>query len=138
MRLHKIIYFLLILFALFSLYFSGQAYFARRHFLSRAIQAKGLIIGLEKQRKVYKPKVQYILSNDTITFVTPVGKSDTSQIKTGTEVEILYLPKKPKQAVIKDNWQIWYSPILTSLLGVLPLLFFMLIRWALVSKNKKD
>lgn len=126
----------LAVFAVFSWFAAAFFYFAQREFVGKAAQTQGRIIAYEKQRKVYRPVIQYITTkNDTIVHTAALGKTDTTLIPKGSTLPLLYLPNKPKIVKVNDFWQLWFQPMVIGGFGSLPLLFILFLRWVLVPKN---
>jgi hypothetical protein len=126
------------LLAVFSLTYTTYAYFKLSTFVNQAIPTKGEVIGFEKSRKIYHPKVQFIAQKkDTIRFTAHIGVQDTLQLKTGSLVKVLYHPKNPQAASIDDFWHIWQPSLMVLIFGVAPLLFILFLRWVLVGKQAR-
>ncbi len=124
------------LLALFSiLFFIFISYRNLSSFSQHAAQTQGRIIGFEKQRKVFRPVVEFVTeSKDTIRFVASLGKEDTTVVKTGSPVKVLYHPEDPESASLDSFWEIWMPSIMILVFGILPLFFVLLIRYILVSQ----
>lgn len=126
-------------FAVFSLSAAVFFYFAQRQFVSKAAKTQGRIISYEKQRKVYRPVIQYIINKkDTIVYTAALGKRDTTLIPKGAMLDLLYLPEKPQVVKVNDFWQLWFQPMVIGGFGSAPLLFILFLRWILVPKKTNE
>ncbi|MDX2303450.1 MAG: DUF3592 domain-containing protein [Microscillaceae bacterium] len=127
------------LIALISIISVIYAYLGTSSFLGYAQNAKGTIVGFEKQRKVFRPIVEFTTqAGEKVRFTTLMGSEDTLVVKTGTKVKVLYHPKNPAEnAVLNDFWQIWFPPMMILLFGISPFLFVLLLKTILVPPAKK-
>lgn len=124
--------------AIFTVLYVGYAYFSFISFTSKAVEVKGTVVGFEKKRKSFLPKVQFeTLDGQTVIFLATLASKDTSVVKTGSPVKVLYNPDKPQVATLRGFWEIWGPPIFTLILGVGPLLFVLFLR-AVLMPSKKD
>ena len=124
--------------AALSLVLVMYAYWGTSSFLMNAQSTKGTIVGFKKQRKVFRPVVEFVtLEGDTLQFTALMGSSDTLQVKTGSKVKVLYHVTSPAEnAVLEDFWQIWFPPMMILLFGVTPFLFVLMLRYILVPSKK--
>lgn len=119
--------------AVFSIGFSLYSFTNLQKFLKNSEYTKGVIVGFEKQRKVFKPIVEFKdKEQQKYTFTASIGSSDTLQVKTGSQVKVLYHRYHPKNASLDDFWHLWQPTLMILLFGVLPLLFILLLRFILV------
>ncbi|WP_299454741.1 DUF3592 domain-containing protein [uncultured Microscilla sp.] len=127
---------ILAIFAVFSWSAAAFFYFTQKQFVNKAVKTQGRIIAYKKQRKVYRPVIQYITAKkDTIIHTAALGKTDTTLIPKGGSLNLLYLPQKPQIVKVNDFWQLWFQPLVIGGFGSAPLLFILFLRWVLVPKN---
>jgi len=69
-----------------------------------------------------------------VRFTTPQGQevsftdrtgSYPAEYKVGDRVKVLYNPDRPQEATIKNWMQVWFTPLLITALGFLPILALM-------------
>ncbi|MCU0444652.1 MAG: DUF3592 domain-containing protein [Microscillaceae bacterium] len=125
------------IFALLSLGLALYSFYNLQTFRQNARRAQGKVIELVPQRKVFRPRVKFATEQgEIIRFTATVGASDTTQLKTGSVVPVLYHPKSPQDAIIDDYWQIYQPSWMILIFGVSPLLLVLLVRFILVPRNK--
>ncbi len=123
------------LLAIFSIGFAGMAYWNIQSFIKNATTTKGKVIGFERERRVFKPVVQFVTNQgDTIQFITPIGSEDTLIVKTGSPVRVLYHTKSPQDASIDDFWHLWTNLIMVLFFGIAPFVFVLFLRFVLLGK----
>jgi len=135
----KIFLWVTIALAIFSLISAFLAYQSRSSFLKVAKETQGTIVGLEPQRKAFRPIVHFkTREGKDVEFTAGTAKVDTSDIKIGTKVSVLYHPKKTEIAEINTFWNIWFNPIIMLVFGLLPLIFILFLRWVFTPKTEKN
>lgn len=95
----------------------------RRRFLSEKRTAKGVVDRLIEERKGravrYFVQYRYEPAGGPEVVFRSNFPIDKPLFEEGEEVEILYSPRKPHKAVVRDFWQLWFWPIFLSTMGVL-------------------
>ena len=100
-------------------------------FISRAVEADGKVIDLERSRSstssssrsrsststTYRPVVEFTsATGKRIEFVSSVGSSPPSH-RVGEAVKVLYNPTDPQSARIKSFFQLWFGFLIVFALG---------------------
>lgn len=123
--------------AIFSVLMFGFAVYNLSTFKKHAITSKGKIVGFQKKRKVFLPVVEFkTKEGEIIHFTADMGQEDTTVVKTGSPVRVVYHPKSPQNAILDGFWQLWFLPTMILLFGTAPLIFILVLRWILVPKAK--
>ena len=111
-------------------------------FLTEAAKTEGTVVELAKSRSsdstTYRPVVQFTSqSGQAIEFVSSTGSNPPSYSK-GQKVEVLYLPKDPKNAKISGFFSLWGG---SAILGGMGGVFFLIgtgIILAGTMKSRRD
>lgn len=126
------------IFALISMALALYSAYNLNTFLRNSRKTTGKVVGFIPQRKVFKPIVKFETeAGEIVKFTATVGASDTTQLKTGSPVKILYHPHSPNSAIIDDFYQIWQPSLMILIFGISPLLLILLLRFILVPKKSK-
>ncbi len=94
-----------------------------RTFITRAVEAQGKVIDLERSRSsssssTYRPVVEVTTATGKrIEFTSNVGSSPPSH-RVGEPVTVLYSPADPQAARIKSFFQLWFGFLIVFALGV--------------------
>lgn len=111
-------------------------YFSTLRFMSQAVETKGVVVGFEKQRKSFQPKVKFeTKEGQAVIFLASLASKDTTQVKTGSPVKVLYHPEKPQMATLGSFWEIWGPAIFSLIFGVGPFLFVWMLSAILIPKQ---
>jgi len=103
-----------------AIYLSVQRY----DFLEQAASATGRVVDMHVKRSSdgssYYPVVEFSPSGsfDVFTFRHDVGSNPPSY-RRGEQVEILYLPNNPEEAIIDAGLFNWAAPLLVIFLGII-------------------
>jgi hypothetical protein len=99
-----------------------------RSFISRAVEAEGQVIGLDRSRSssgsgssstTYRPVVEFTsATGKRIEFTSNVGSNPPSH-RVGESVRVLYDPVDPDSARIKSFFQLWFVFIIFFVLGLI-------------------
>jgi len=98
-----------------------------RAFLSRAAEATGEVVALEKEPATgtgdlctYRPVVSFQSRSGQRTQFAALAHSNPPEYQVGDPVRVLYDPERPQEACIRSFTQLW---LLAVLLGGLGLIF---------------
>jgi hypothetical protein len=124
------------IFAIVSLGLASYSFYNLQTFLQNAQSTQGKVVGLLPQRKVFRPIVKFTTKEgEIIKFTATVGASDTTSLKTGSVVKVLYHPKSPQDAIIDDYWQIYQPSWMILVFGISPFLLVLLVKFVLVPRK---
>lgn len=96
----------------------------RADFLETALNADGTVIKLHERRSddsyVYYPVVEFKLpgSDDVLSFEHDSGSNPPSY-RVGEQVQVLYNPRNPRNAIIDAGLFNWFGPGIASVLGLI-------------------
>jgi hypothetical protein len=98
-----------------------------RGFISRAVEAEGQVIALDRSRSssrsgssstTYRPVVEFTSgTGKRIEFTSSVGSNPPSH-RVGEAVTVLYNPADPYSARIKSFFQLWFGFLIVFFLGL--------------------
>lgn len=108
-------------------------------FLSNSEKAEGSVIDIVKSRSsdgdyMYRPEISFIdTTGQTITFTSSISSSMPSY-QVGEKVSVLYDKSNSQSAKINTFFQLWFGPIIMTVLGVI---FFLTGLLILIKQKRK-
>lgn len=76
--------------------------------------ATGRVIGFKREHGCYFPRITFIdVMGVPIEFLSDSGRG-VRGYKKGDEIRLLYNPRNPHKAAIRDFWHMWAPPILVG------------------------
>jgi len=127
---------------------AGGIYFAikRTEFLHTAATGYGVVVDFHRKTSssdngtstVYYPVVEYTpesagADSRTVRFEHDIGTSHPSY-RRGDEVQVLYSPDDPAEAIIDEGWMNYFGPLLMVALG----LIFTIVGASLIMKQRRQ
>ena len=128
-KLAKLLIFLAVPIFILSLFFTYRMY----SFLSHAQTAKGTIVRLIESHGEngvsFKPVFTFITKDGTKYKITSSISSSPPIAEVGEEIEVLYLPNSPKDAIIDYWFSKWGLPIVLIIVTISQILAGIFIKW---------
>lgn len=95
----------------------GFLYYRQTQFLERARETEGLVVNLVPNDNMYAPVIRFFLPNgDEVVFQSSLSSSPP-RYEVEETVTIYYDPEKPDDARIGNWFDLWFAPLLLSIMG---------------------
>ncbi|MCF4970609.1 DUF3592 domain-containing protein [Nostoc sp. CMAA1605] len=90
-----------------------------RSFVATSVITQGTVIDFKRRSKVYYPVVEFTPSSGDTTVFEANSGSSTPEFQMGQQVEILYSPQQPNDAVIHSWLNLWLLPATFTGMGAI-------------------
>lgn len=106
--------------------------------LSTGVRVQGVVVRTDVADGGYYPLVRFEAQGQGIMRFTDRSGSYQPEFQEGQQVEILYPPYEPEKARIFTPQRFWFSSVVMTSAGILPLLLGLIVTWFTERKNSES
>ncbi len=127
-----------------SLFFAYKKYQDTKKFIQKAISAEGVVIKVDERMetstdsdgyttnvKMYTPVIKFLTQDGKeIVFTSQVSTNNKNAWKVDQKLVVLYDPEDPQKARINKRTNLYFLPIILTIIGLVFMLLGMIMRFA--------